>query len=222
MTRRAIGVALGLLCCFMPTASFAQSVILTDNVDVKGSAKVANAISKNKSSTYVVSWFTQPATATITNTAAEETVLVGTIILPVLYKGTTIRVQLFGTIANDPVLPGNGTLRVKIGSTVILSRTGGLTAGSSTGYMEIRSTHTVQSEGGSGSIVGGGQFRYDVSTAQIAPTEWNLATAQPVTIDTAGEQTFDVTWQYASALTLNRIDIIGGTVEVIPSLSPVP
>ena len=191
------------------------------DVDTPGDLRAANAdvagVLTQGTLPLVRVVYKQTADVTVANTTTETSLLTSAPTLPALAVGSTIRVQILGAMGTMAATPGNGTLRVRLGGTTILSRAGGLGNGAVVGFMEARFTITARTVSATGTTQGHGQFRYDVGAFQTGPVEWGLGTtAQPVTVDNTGAKTLNVSWEFATANVLNTITASVVTVEVIP------
>jgi len=202
-----------------PTAA-GQIQLNTTTRELTVGTGAANPISLNSRTL-----FTSTASSTVANTTTETTLIgsgVGSLTLPANYLqvGRTLRIHVLGTL--DKTLAsscGNITVKLKLGSTVILSRgpaaaTCAITA--TRPYMEVVGTCTVRSIGASGTTWCVGAMRFDSGAFQLGPTEWNMmTTAQPVTVDTTASQVVDVTWQWSVADVDNSVTGAIATLEVL-------
>lgn len=184
-------------------------------------------------STSVLRWspmvlFTQTADQAISNTTTETTIFgsgQGSLTIPsgLLNRvGATIRIRIAGVHQTKASSPGTLGVKVKLGSTVVLSRTGaGLTAGvPASSWFEIVATGTVRTTGASGTMQWYGSYRNDQGGFQVGPSEWALngaagATAQPVTVDVTGAPVLDTTLQFSTADTTNNNTSQVATVELL-------
>lgn len=160
------------------------------------------------------------ASATVANTVT-ETSIIGTLKTGdslqfganTLAVGNTIRVTVRGIISNT----GTPTLNliIKLGATTIVS-CGAITTPSglsNTGFY-VTADLTVRSIGASGTIAGAGMAMCGSGSA--SPIDMLMPTpATPVTIDTTGALTLDVTATWGTASASNTITGQTATVEVL-------
>ena len=160
------------------------------------------------------------ASATVSNTTTETTIVstgIGTQTLPVnfLTAGKTIRVTASGVYGTDAVSAATLTLRIKLGSTVILTTGANIPNGSLTNRgWSISSLITCRTTGATGTVFGQGRCNLstDATTAQTVDME-NTATQ---TVDTTATQVVDVTAQWGVGVA--AADTITGTNILIEVL----
>ena len=160
--------------------------------------------------------FTQTADRTIGNTTTETTMFstgVGSLSIPAntLVAGRTYRIKLKGYASGT-----NGdtsTIKVKIGSTELVSSTGNWQTLTDIGFtlefdFTCRTTGTTGTVAGNGfSLVSGGQGFSTVSMrALLAGTD---------TINTTIANTIDLTYQWSDAKAGNTITITNASIEVL-------
>lgn len=147
---------------------------------------------------------------TVTNSNSELTIIGGsgnglgsTNILANFFKpGKTLVIKASG-VTSSPVTPGTLNLKIKLGSTVILT-TGAQTsiASSANRIWTMEATITCIEVGSSGKIKGAGRVeRIDNTT--FATTIWGMVNPPPtetVTVNTSTAQAFDITVQFSIAL----------------------
>ena len=148
--------------------------------------------------------FTQTASVTVANTTTQTTLLdggVGSVTLPVnfFYPGRTLRITLYGyhsTVANP-----NITMRVKFGSTTILT-TGAVASGNSTNTaIKLEGFVTCRTDGATGTVIGQGTYTEAGGGANI----FDMTNTATTTIDTTASQTVDITVQWGTASASNTI-----------------
>ena len=167
---------------------------------------------------------TTSTSATVSNTTTEGTLLgtiQGTTTIPTAWLnrvGATIRITVGGFHTTHTTGTNNITLKVKLGSTVILSRgPGTLTNSAPAGaYFGAEVNTTVRSTGASGTMYGSGFLKFDPGVFQLGPYEWAMnTTAQPVTVDLTADRVLDVTATWSAAETLNSVTGAIATVELL-------
>lgn len=158
--------------------------------------------------------FTQGASVTVASTASETTLVSSTGIggVELLKNGFTVgktyRVSGAGVFSNTgtPTL----TLKVKFGSTVILS-TGAVTTvtGATNREFTFSGLITVKSLGASGTASAQGSFVEYASTAVVYP----MTNSSTVTVDTTANQTVGVTAQWGASSASNTITLTNLVLE---------
>lgn len=168
----------------------------------------------------VSAFFTQTANATVANTTTETSVIgtgVGTKTIPANFFVAGKTVELMGSgIFSTALVPGNVTLRFKLGSTTIASATI-TTMPSSASNVEFNYCLmiTCRTTGATGTVMAGGGLFYftKAGTEEFAPLNNAGATT---TIDTTATQAIDLTWQWATASASNTAT---GTICAMESLN---
>lgn len=168
--------------------------------------------------------FTTSSDGTVVNTTTEGTILgtvQGSSTIPTAWLnrvGATFRVNVGGTFGTNTSGTNNITVKVKLGSTTVLSRgPGTLTNTVAGGFMEVVGTVTTRTTGASGTVYGYGTLKSDPGGFQLGPNEWAFVnTAQPVTVDLTSDKVLDVTATWNNASTLNTIT---GSVVVVELLN---
>lgn len=155
--------------------------------------------------------YKQLSSITIANTVAETSVLTGGITLPANFftAGKMLQIDLrgFHTASGNP----NITIKVKIGSTVLLS-TGAVASGNGTNLgIEIESDITCRTEGVSGTISGQGEYLEFMSTPNIL----SMVMTSPIVVNTNNSYVLDVTAQWGTASAGNTMTISDGTIRVL-------
>ena len=194
-------------------------VILATDDGVVGPFMVQSIAIGNLPTGVVRSIFTSTTTAIISNSSSETSLIgsgVGTLTLAAnaLAEGRTIRIRVWGVLSSLGVLPGNLTLKVKFGSTVIAS-TGAvaLTTGLSSAIFVIECDITCRSTGGSGSVMAQGKALVTTALADISEPMSNGTST--VTIDTTASNVVGVTAQFSTANAANSISGTNCTIEIL-------
>jgi hypothetical protein len=168
--------------------------------------------------------FAQDSSVTVTNTAAETSLLsanVGTKILPANFfvPGKTIRIRATGYLSEDPTSGATLTWRVKLGTTTVLA-TGSFSFGAATvsnGLWELEGIITCRTTGASGTVFGqgkvSGNFSGSGSVNDFAFA--SMVNTSAKTIDTTLSQAVDVTAQWSVANPGNSITCTNVTMEVL-------
>jgi len=158
--------------------------------------------------------FTQTATGTAANTVSETTITstgVGTLTLPTdfLLAGKTIKITGHGihSASGSPSI----TIKVKLGSTVVLT-TGSVATGNTTNEeWEIAALITCRTAGSSGTVFAQGCYIENAST----PRSFGMANTSATTINTTTSQALTITAQWTAANVANTISLTNLVVEVL-------
>lgn len=159
--------------------------------------------------------FIQTATQTVTNSAVETGIVSNT------GSGSYVLPANFFTVGKSLILRGKGThsspggaqitIRVKFGSTVIMT-TGTVNSGVDTdAQFEIEAFITCRTVGASGTVMGQGFYNENGST----PTVFEMTNTTTTTIDTTASQTVSITAQWDSASTSRSISMTNFYIEVL-------
>lgn len=128
--------------------------------------------------------------------------------------GARIYVQARGQVSTDISTPGNLTVKLKYGSTVLASKIIAMIANLSAVYWEFDAWVTVQNaSGASGQVVVDGLF--DILAAVGALTISPVQSSGQVAVDWTAAGLFDLTVTWSSALSTNTITRQTGFVEWI-------
>lgn len=163
--------------------------------------------------------FTGTATKTIVNTGTETSSIptgVGTLTIPAnfLVAGKTLRLS-GGGIFSTLLTPGNLTIKMKLGATVIASNVvSNLLASASNNAFQFSATITCRTTGATGTILVDGNASYDTGTLSRGFAALNN-TGSATSIDTTASQLIDVTLQWTTASTSNTISTTNARVEVL-------
>lgn len=158
--------------------------------------------------------FTQTNTVTVANTAAETAITgtgVGTLTLPANFfvAGKTIRFYARGF--HSSTANPNVTVKFKLGSTTIMTTatvSGG--NGSNDGFVAFGDI-TCRTTGGSGTVIGQGQYLELHSSAAIL----GMVSTGTTTIDTTASQAVSVTFTWGTASASNTISCTNFTLEAL-------
>jgi Pectate lyase superfamily protein len=167
----------------------------------------------------VALFFTQTATVTVTNTVTETSLAgagVGTLTLPAagLVVGRELRLDVWGVISSLGALPGTLNVKVKLGSTVIIS-SGAVTliTSLSNALWHLEAKITCRTVGASGTIIAQGKF---VTTNVLADSTEVLSNAlSTVTVDTTVSELLDVTATFGTASASNSISATNLALETL-------
>jgi hypothetical protein len=157
--------------------------------------------------------FTQTADATCANTTTETTLTstgVGTLTLPANFfvAGKTIKLQAYGF--HSSTSGATVTIRVKLGSTTILTATG--SSGSDTNAGIIMDTViTCRTTGASGTVAGQGVYTEIGNT----PNFRQMTNTAAVTVDTTTSQAITMTAQWSAAAAGRTITVTNLSVQVL-------
>lgn len=164
--------------------------------------------------------FVATASATVTNTTTETTLLgagVGTKTIPAnrVQAGTTLRLSLDGVLSSAAVTPGTLHIKAKFGSTVILD-TSAQTIGSneSNQMWKLDGEITFRTNGASGTCIGQAGFE-NQATLLGAFTAWAMTNTATTTIDTTADIVVDVTATWGTADAANSITCTNATLELL-------
>ena len=170
----------------------------------------------------VISLYTPTASAIVTNTTTETTLIgtgVGSLILTAgtLTAGKSIRIFAVGTYHDQSEAGAGGgrpdlTLKVKLNSTLlgITDDPSTLSDTSASPYWRMMSFITVRSTGATGSIFAQAFWEGESGDSQ------NLTNTAPTTIDTTIDQTIDFTAQWGTGVTADEnITCTNMTIEIL-------
>jgi hypothetical protein len=160
-------------------------------------------------------------TRTITNTTTETTLfglIIGSTTLPsnTLAQASTLRIRMSGMYSTAAV-PGNLTIRLKMGATVIASSviTALLVSASNVGW-EAEALISCRTAGAGGTVMPGGSFAYATSTASARTFADLTNVGTTSAVDTTVTQQVDLTAQWATASASNTIVTLIATLELLP------
>jgi hypothetical protein len=157
--------------------------------------------------------FTQTADATCANTTTETTLTstgVGTLTLPANFfvAGKTIKLQAYGF--HSSTSGTTVTIRIKLGSTTILTATG--TSGPDTNAGIIMDTViTCRTTGASGTVSGQGVY----TEIGNSPNFRQMTNTAAVTVDTTTSQAISMTAQWGAASAGRTITVTNLSVQVL-------
>lgn len=156
--------------------------------------------------------FAQTANATVANSTAETT-LIGTGVGAKTFLANSSEIGSSYVFLmcgyHSSVSNPNLTIRVKLGTTTILT-SGSVQLGNSTNeYIEIRGEVTVRTTGASGTIFAQGF----VLMAGQGHTHFSMSNTSAITVDTTVDQISDITAQWAVANAGNTITITNFTIR---------
>lgn len=148
--------------------------------------------------------FSQTASVTVANTTTETSLTnggSGSLTLPANFfiPGRTISLVMWGY--HSSVANPNITVKVKFGSTVILT-TGAVASGNSTNTaVKLDCTITCRTVGATGTVFAQGTYTEAGTGANI----FDMTNTATTTIDTTASQTVDITVQWGTASASNTI-----------------
>lgn len=162
--------------------------------------------------------FAATADATVTNTVTETSIVgsgTGSLTLPANFftAGRTVRVLVRGKYS-DAAVPGTLTIKVKLGSTVILTTGAQTPTGTLTNEgFSVTGLITCRTTGATGTVYGQG----DTVTHSAATThaEWEMTNTGTQTVDTTGTLAVDVTATWGTADASNSITGTNALVEAL-------
>lgn len=161
--------------------------------------------------------FMATASTTIANSSAETSAIptgVGSLTFPANFMntGTIIRLK-GGGIFSTLITPGNLTVKMKLGSTVIASVViSNLLASASNNAFDFEGTIICRSTGASGSVVATGFVTYDTGVLLRGVGALNNA-GGATTVDTTASQVLDVTVQWQTANAANTLTTTIASIE---------
>lgn len=162
--------------------------------------------------------YTQTADKTIANTTTETSMVgtgIGSLTLPAnfLTVGKTIRIKMMGYLSGT-----NGdasTIKIKLGSTVILSAIATIPATVTGVLFELEFTMTCRASGATGTIIGEGHTIIAGGIGFSTSTTREMLLTAPVTINTTQSLTLDTTYQWGTARAGNTLTSTIFVAEVI-------
>lgn len=161
--------------------------------------------------------FVGTASTTIANTSSETSAIpsgFGTKIVPggVCQSGSLFRLK-GGGIFSTLLVPGNLTVKIKLGSTTIASVViSNLLASATNNAFDFEGIMICRSAGASGTFVATGFITYETGTLARGTASLNSVGAT-VTIDTTADQAVDVSVQWDTASTSNTLTTVVATIE---------
>ena len=162
--------------------------------------------------------FTSTADATVTNTVIETTIIgsgVGTTTLPGSFfaVGKTIRITVRGKYS-DAIVPGTLNIKIKYGTTVLLTTGAQTPTGTLTNEgFEVSGIITCRTTGATGTVYSQGDFiNYTAATTHAS---WEMTNTAATTIDTTASAALDVTVTWGTADAGNTITSTNVILEVL-------
>lgn len=164
--------------------------------------------------------FLQVANKVISNSAAElslfnDTGARGSRVIPAntLKPGSVLRIRIDGIIG-DTGTP-TATIRVKIGSSVLINNTATLTAFGQNFYFESTIICTIRTDGVNGTVCTNGTSIIKDPATVTTGLMRSLNTTADVAINTTIDNTFDLSYQFSAASALNNITSRNLIVEIL-------
>lgn len=162
--------------------------------------------------------FVQTTDKTIANTTSETSLLdggIGSLTLQpnLLQTGKAILLTIRG-IVSDTGTPST-TVRVKLGSTTLVTSTQSLPSGLSNASFEMVFQITCRAGGSSGSIMGQGRTIFNSNNGITTASMRSLQMTSPVTIDLTTSLLLDLTYQWGTAHASNTITACCATLEIL-------
>lgn len=157
--------------------------------------------------------FTQTATGTVANTTTETALTAagkGSLEFPAGFLRIGSKIKISGSGLHSAVATGTLTIRIKLGSTVMLT-TGAITSGIDTnGLFNIEATMTIRTIGASGTIFSQGMYQEDGAVFSI----FEMTNTAAVTIDTTTSQTLSITAEWSTASATRSISLTNLSVDI--------
>jgi hypothetical protein len=161
--------------------------------------------------TLVGAIYTHTSVVTVANTVTETSILTSTYTLPANFfkVGKTLSIKLTGF--HSAVSNPNINIKIKFGSTVILT-TGTVSSGNSANaYCEINALITCYATGAVGTVSAQGMYNELGGGADAFP----MTNTSTIAIDTTAAQVLDVTLTWGIASTSNTSTFTCGYIEII-------
>lgn len=154
--------------------------------------------------------FSQIADKTISNSDIETSLINttgarGSLVIPAnsLKTGSILKFRIDGIIG-DTGTP-TATVKIKIGSSILINNTMTLTAFGQNFYFEATFFATIRTLGQSGKICGEGTTIIKDPSTITTGLMRSLNSATDITIDTTIDNTFDLTYKFSAASASNNI-----------------
>jgi hypothetical protein len=147
--------------------------------------------------------YVSTASGTVGGTGSETTLIgtgVGSLTLPANFftVGKSIRIKANGYFS-DVAVPGNQTIKIKLGSTAVLSTGAVASPGSTTtAAWWVDAIITCRTTGSSGTVFGQGTQSH-MTSALTTPFTWQMRNTAATTIDTTAAQTIDLTQLWSTS-----------------------
>ncbi len=158
--------------------------------------------------------FSQTANGTIANSVAETAISstgVGTLTLPANFFVAGKSLRISGSGFHGATASPNLTIKIKFGSTVILT-TGAIVTGNDTnGGFSIYAEIACRTTGVSGTVMAQGSY---VETSSTSARAYGMVNTAATTVNTTTTQTITVTAQWGTANALNTITLTNLDIEV--------
>lgn len=157
--------------------------------------------------------------ATVTNTVTETSAIgtgngTKTLAANSISSGRVLRIDGGGVYSAAAVTPGNLTIRVKLGSTIIASVVlGALVSGASTLAYNFESILVFRTIGATGTVLCHGMIDYNSGVGRNFGDLTNGGVV--TTIDTSVSQVIDVTAQWQTASTSNILKNTFSNIEIL-------
>jgi hypothetical protein len=147
--------------------------------------------------------FVQTADGTVTNDTAELPLTSsgeGSLVLPANFFKAGRSLHIYGKGIHSSSGGGTLTLKIKLGSTVILT-TGAIASGNDTdAQFDIDALLTCRTMGASGTVAAAGHYEEDGGS----PSTFEMVNLSPVTLNTTISQTLSITAQWSTA-SVNKV-----------------
>jgi hypothetical protein len=159
------------------------------------------------------SGFTQTATGTVANTTTETALTstgIGSLDFPIGFFRVGSRLIITGFGVHSAVATGTLTIKIKLGSTVLLS-TGAITSGIDTNAMfKISAEITFRTIGASGTVFSQGEYFENGAI----PTSFPMTNTTTTTVNTDTPQALSITAQWSTASASRTISLTNLNVEI--------
>lgn len=190
------------------------TAVFTSSITIGGDAIVGNNIVAQRVGGNI---FTMTASSVSASSTGEINLVAigsGTVTIPSTFwtVGKSLAIKGAGFYSSTTTTPGNFSLRIKIGTTVILSTTSvGYVVTQSSQVFGFSTTLTCRATGSSGSVIGQTIFVvYDTTNgARALPG----VAASPVTVDLSASRDISFTWQDSVSDALNTKTLTNFTVD---------
>lgn len=162
--------------------------------------------------------FTQTANANVASSTSETTIIgtgIGTVTLAAsfLTVGKTLRVRAYGFYGTKAAPVGTFTLKLKYGTTVLITISPTLTASLSNQQWEATFDITCRTTGATGTVFAQGSANFWTVATTAGPI--NAVTTSTTTIDTTTSNKLDLTVQWGTSNASNTITSTNYTMEVL-------
>lgn len=167
----------------------------------------------------VLTMFTGTASKTVANTTSETSLIptgIGSVTLPAGFLAVGKRIRIAGGgVFSTILVPGNVTVRMKLGSVTVASVViSNILSSASNNAFQFTGSVTCRTTGASGTVVTDGNASYETGLLSrgFAPLNNAGATA---TVDTTTSKALDVTVQWATGSASNTMTVTNASIEIL-------